>query len=429
MRKVVLVYLIMLLLMIVNISIYSLRVKGQTENVFQPPGAYGDWEEDSNWSLGHVPKADEDARIPEGKTAFITKSDEKQVKSVTVEKDAMVGPGLEPTDTNIKTSGDIKIDGKVAGDGDVSLDADGKTTVTGTVSGTSKIAIRGKAPAGQTAVDISGSVEGSEVPVGDPGADILIESEGDVTVSGKVKAGDAKASAALGEPAPRGGDTTIDTHGTGNVEVKEGGEVSGGKGALGLEVDGGQGGNVEINAKGKKIKGKDRIKGGEGGDTTDPDTKKKGKDGKPKLEAKEISFLPPYGGVIGGYIALVASDLVDLSFLYEGAISSSENIFIRTGTYGVINLQGIPSGVNVLLAETRIDLMSNNVILDPGVSIADITEPDAIISSPEEGGGIVIPVDKLDLLAPYIGLTSTIIAAAVVTAIYVKRVKRRKEKQ
>jgi GH25 family lysozyme M1 (1,4-beta-N-acetylmuramidase) len=44
-------------------------------------------------------------------------------------------------------------------------------------------------------------------------------------------------------------------------------------------------------------------------------------------------------------------------------------------------------------------------------------------------GGIVIPVDKLALLAPYIGLTSTIVVAAVATVIYVKRVKHRKEKQ
>jgi uncharacterized MnhB-related membrane protein len=44
-------------------------------------------------------------------------------------------------------------------------------------------------------------------------------------------------------------------------------------------------------------------------------------------------------------------------------------------------------------------------------------------------GGFIIPVDKFALLAPYIGLTSTIIVAAVATVIYVKRVKRRKEKQ
>ena len=44
-------------------------------------------------------------------------------------------------------------------------------------------------------------------------------------------------------------------------------------------------------------------------------------------------------------------------------------------------------------------------------------------------GGILIPIDKLGLLAPYIGLASTIVVATAATAIYVKRVKRRKEKQ
>jgi len=44
-------------------------------------------------------------------------------------------------------------------------------------------------------------------------------------------------------------------------------------------------------------------------------------------------------------------------------------------------------------------------------------------------GGVWIPVDKLALLAPYVGLASTIMVATVATAIYVKRVKRRKEKQ
>ena len=41
-------------------------------------------------------------------------------------------------------------------------------------------------------------------------------------------------------------------------------------------------------------------------------------------------------------------------------------------------------------------------------------------------GGIWIPVDKFGLLAPYIGLVSTIVVATVATAIYAKR---RKEKQ
>jgi hypothetical protein len=44
-------------------------------------------------------------------------------------------------------------------------------------------------------------------------------------------------------------------------------------------------------------------------------------------------------------------------------------------------------------------------------------------------GGIWVPVDKLGLLAPYMGVASTILVATAATAIYAKRVKRRKEKQ
>jgi hypothetical protein len=44
-------------------------------------------------------------------------------------------------------------------------------------------------------------------------------------------------------------------------------------------------------------------------------------------------------------------------------------------------------------------------------------------------GGIELPIDKFALLTPYIGLTSAILAAAIATTVYVKRVKRREKKQ
>jgi hypothetical protein len=58
---------------------------------------------------------------------------------------------------------------------------------------------------------------------------------------------------------------------------------------------------------------------------------------------------------------------------------------------------------------------------------ADISDGTVNVSLPV--GGIWIPVDKFGLLAPYIGLASTILVATAATAVYVKRVKRRKEKQ
>lgn len=47
---------------------------------------------------------------------------------------------------------------------------------------------------------------------------------------------------------------------------------------------------------------------------------------------------------------------------------------------------------------------------------------------PPSVGGVVVPIDKFGLLAPYIGLASTIVVATVAIAIYAKRVKRRREK-
>jgi hypothetical protein len=51
------------------------------------------------------------------------------------------------------------------------------------------------------------------------------------------------------------------------------------------------------------------------------------------------------------------------------------------------------------------------------------------ISLEEPTGGDRIPVDKLGLLSPYIGLTSAIIVATVVAAIYVNRIHAHGEKE
>lgn len=62
--------------------------------------------------------------------------------------------------------------------------------------------------------------------------------------------------------------------------------------------------------------------------------------------------------------------------------------------------------------------------------MADNFHIDGTVTVRSEGvGGFWVPVDKFGLLAPYIGLASTIVVATVATAIYVKRVKRRKERQ
>jgi len=68
------------------------------------------------------------------------------------------------------------------------------------------------------------------------------------------------------------------------------------------------------------------------------------------------------------------------------------------------------------------------------VDVLDITGALIATNDPhmqvtEAVGGILIPVDRLALFAPYIGLASTILVSTSATVIYIKHVRRRKEKQ
>jgi hypothetical protein len=85
-----------------------------------------------------------------------------------------------------------------------------------------------------------------------------------------------------------------------------------------------------------------------------------------------------------------------------------------SGIYGPITWQSIESSYTKFYWETR---GSNNSLLETGQFILSTV------------GGTVVPVDKFGLLAPYIGLASTILVATAVAAVCILRVKRRKEKQ
>jgi hypothetical protein len=57
------------------------------------------------------------------------------------------------------------------------------------------------------------------------------------------------------------------------------------------------------------------------------------------------------------------------------------------------------------------------------------TESAEVTQYTVEDGGFSILVDKFSLLAPYLGVTSMILVSTVAAAIYVKRIKRKKEDQ
>jgi hypothetical protein len=62
-----------------------------------------------------------------------------------------------------------------------------------------------------------------------------------------------------------------------------------------------------------------------------------------------------------------------------------------------------------------------------GIAYYYLPPPPPPLNNQTGVGGIVVPVDKFGLLAPYIGLTSTILVISVATTICAKRVKHRKE--
>ena len=98
---------------------------------------------------------------------------------------------------------------------------------------------------------------------------------------------------------------------------------------------------------------------------------------------------------------------------------------------GPLYIYEIPSnwaGVGLKLSKSYTMITGTGTPLEEPPATDPSGDTTVKVTSPAVGG-IWVPVDKLGLLAPYIGLASTIVVATVATAIYAKRVKRRKKKQ
>jgi len=102
-------------------------------------------------------------------------------------------------------------------------------------------------------------------------------------------------------------------------------------------------------------------------------------------------------------------------------VTSGEMTVFETGTYtNDIYKSYNPIEYSILYSGFA-NFTSNTIYLD-GMGAVEFPETAPV-------GGFVVPVDKFGLLAPYIGIASTIVIASVAFAIYVKRVKHRNEKQ
>ena len=184
----------------------------------------------------------------------------------------------------------------------------------------------------------------------------------------------------------------------------------------------------------------------------DPPVIKYDKDGEPiKVGEEEFAYVDPRS-----YQSDVVLTNVDITLISETDLAL-ELLMVNSGT--LPSLEGTVEIWVLIDAEQLVGKYSGPLnSLDPGQSISkhisvstnqsigpaqralvwvDLGVDDLDASNGEfltlfpspPVGGIQIPVDKSGLLAPYIGLALTIIAATAATAIYFKRVKCRKEEQ
>ena len=147
-------------------------------------------------------------------------------------------------------------------------------------------------------------------------------------------------------------------------------------------------------------------------------------------------FLLPATGIWKGTANSTSGNL-DFAFQEVG---SSFNIGdatdqVDTGMWSLDRDLAVPLSATINLSDGTFNLGTYGIVLDmPYVRAAD----GGLLKSymhgvygkfaltPSAVGGTVVLIDKLTLLAPYLGLSFTIGATAVSTAIYVRRMKQRK---
>ena len=112
--------------------------------------------------------------------------------------------------------------------------------------------------------------------------------------------------------------------------------------------------------------------------------------------------------------------------LFDGLLVNDGMDFVATGSFEELDLIRSEDGSVTFSSWPTIDV---DFYVPEGEEIAITGSVISDVMSSVPVGGIAVPVDKFGLLAPYVGLASTIIVATAATAIYVKHVKRRNGKR
>lgn len=314
----------------------------------------GSWHTAGNWNPPGAPTSVDDVVIPPN-SGTITTNGSVSVKSLTVQDST--------------PPGGTTITGQDPGDG-VSITAEGDIYI-------------GK----------NNTVSGADGKNNKDGGDVDIEStKGKVTNAGKIKGG-------KGDEKKRGGDVNVKAKGT--VTNSKEGSIEGGEGGSASSSKPGRGGNVTVTGDnvvndGTETGGAGGQRNGEpkgqGGNATNRAAKqcrngnKKGGAGEPagraRAEGEEFLVLAPDDGLRGTTVALESGPdgAIIMLGLEPLAIQADDCVFIDAGgPDNPIDMTGLMPGENVIVAGRSIQIRGH-VLLDPGVELADITEPDAVLS-------------------------------------------------
>ncbi len=303
-------------------------------------GGAGDkkWESPGNWSGNKVPGAGDDVVIPPDSGEITTNGQPKSVKSLEVRDSP------EPEDPE-KPKG---------------------THITGAKPGDSVIINA----SGEIYVGARNTVTGCDGGKYSDGGNVYIKSTGgNVTNRGTITGGNGHS----GKKPTNGGHVRLDGKNVTNKGMEAGGA---GGDHTGTSGPGANGGNVHNEADeacepGKKVGG--RAGTGYTGS---------GKRGLATTSAHEYVLFLPGDWQSGDTVSILVGPggLIDMAGLPEGAIQADTSVFIDAGgPDGLIILSGIPAGVPAIIAGESI-CVHGTVLLDPGVELADITEPAAFPS-------------------------------------------------
>lgn len=331
------------------------------------------WDEPSNWSAGKVPDATHAVVIPPNSGTIKTDGGKKIVGSLDIQTSNF--PGTKLTTLGLGLGGK---DVEITAMGDIHIGARNYVTGGDAVSGVGGEAIlRSGGDVMNEGVIEGGKGEDGVAP--GPGGRVVIEApNGTVTntLDGLLRGGtggNAAVGALSGAPggAIKVSGMTINNLGT---------QRAGGGGAGGGGATGGNGGNITNEATGILNSGNQFLDADEFGIPIPGPGGVRGSPGKATNKGAQGALLPPGRKLNAGVVVFTTQPggYISMPGILPGTLHAITRICI-SGFGAPIDLTGISAGTIVMSTDAGGSIqIQGPVVMDPGVTLADIADPDPL---------------------------------------------------